>query len=352
MSGSIEELIVRAKPQGIDDVNRKFGQMKTNLNEAKGEMEDTAGSFGDLAGKFKGVLGAITAGLAVGVGGVLTQVPVLKQAMNGLKTVFQALGFQIDKAIRPFISDLSKEFFDLSNAIAEGDYEQVRKELQDIGNVLGQIDVGAVVDEISKAIGKLTKGINFEQVAKDITDFRNSLFNDIIDAISNFADNLTADDVEGASDSIITVLKDSLSTLITEVDWLQLLKSIIQLMGKIGEGVAKSIKNEIVDPLLNKIEEKFNEAIGDAKQIGKDLIKKIIEGLKDKIPDLESEIKDLPGGNVLLEGADTLEEGADTIQDETTQFVKGNTGNNEITLDGRTLNAALGRYGFADVARR
>jgi len=123
-------------------------------------------------------------------------------------------------------------------------------------------------------------------------------------------------------------------------------------MGKIGEGVAKSIKNEIVDPLLNKIEEKFNEAIGDAKQIGKDLIKKIIEGLKDKIPDLESEIKDLPGGNVLLEGADTLEEGADTIQDETTQFVKGNTGNNEITLDGRTLNAALGRYGFADVARR
>jgi len=335
MSGTVEELIVRAKPEGIDGVNRKFGQMKTNLNEAKGEMQDTAGSFSDLAGKFKGVLGAITAGLAVGVGGVLTQVPVLKQAMGGLKTVFQALGFQIDKALRPFISDLSKEFFDLSGAIADGDYEQVRKELQDIGNVLGQIDVGAAVDEISQALGKLTEGINFEQVAKDITDFRNDLLNDIIDAISNFADNLTADDVEGASDSIITVLKDSLSTLITEVDWFQLLKSIIQLMGKITEGVAKSIKNEIVDPLLNKIEEKFNEAIGDAKQIGKDLIAKIIEGLKDKIPDLESEISDLPGGNVLLEGADVVADGAEAVQEQTTNVVRGQTRRPTISLDGR-----------------
>jgi phage-related protein len=352
MSGSIEELIVRAKPEGIDDVNRKFGQMKTNLNEAKGEMQDTAGSFGDLAGKFKGVLGAITAGLAVGVGGILTQVPVLGQAMNGLKAVFQALGFQIDDELRPFISDLSKEFFDLSGAIADGDYEQVRKELQDIGNVLGQIDVGAAVDEISQALGKLTEGINFEQVAKDITDFRNDLLNDIIDAISNFADNLTADDVEGASDSIITVLKDSLSTLITEVDWFQLLKSIIQLMGKITEGVAKSIKNEIVDPLLNKIEEKFNEAIGDAKQIGKDLITKIIEGLKDKIPDLESEISDLPGGSVLLEGADTLAEGADTVQNQTTNFVRGKTSTPPIRLDGRRLDEQTGRYSFDRAARR
>jgi phage-related protein len=352
MSGTVEELIVRAKPEGIDGVNRKFGQMKTNLNEAKGEMQDTAGSFSDLAGKFKGVLGAITAGLAVGVGGVLTQVPVLKQAMGGLKTVFQALGFQIDKALRPFISDLSKEFFDLSGAIADGDYEQVRKELQDIGNVLGQIDVGAAVDEISQALGKLTEGINFEQVAKDITDFRNDLLNDIIDAISNFADNLTADDVEGASDSIITVLKDSLSTLITEVDWFQLLKSIIQLMGKITEGVAKSIKNEIVDPLLNKIEEKFNEAIGDAKQIGKDLIAKIIEGLKDKIPDLESEISDLPGGNVLLEGADVLADGADAAQEQTTNFVRGQTGSPTISLDGRRLDERTGRYSFDRAARR
>jgi len=114
---TIEELVVKAKPEGIDDTSRKFEGMQQDLEDSKDEMEETTGSLQDMATSWKGAMGAIVAGLAVGTAGLLAKVPVLGEAMSGLNMIISALGFQLDQTLRPVLQPLTDEFNDLANEI-------------------------------------------------------------------------------------------------------------------------------------------------------------------------------------------------------------------------------------------
>jgi hypothetical protein len=300
-----QELVVAIRSEGVKEVNDDLKKTDERMQETADSAGNSADRLSGFAKSIKGAMAAIVAGLAIGVAGVLTQVPVLGEATAGLKAIFESLGFQIDDKLRPFVSKLNTEFFDLASAISEGDYEQVRKEIKDIAGVFGDLDPAAVIDEVTTAFNKLTEGVNFskigsdliggfvsafegiaddidfQQVVNDFTTFRNNLLNKIIDTISNFADEITVKDIEETTSTLIETILTSAKRRATEVDWFQLLIAIIKLIGKINIGVAKAVKDELVDPLLDTIVSKFNEGVGQAKQLGKDLLSKIADGIRE-----------------------------------------------------------------------
>ena len=116
-----EELVVSITSDGTQET-------QDDLEGVEGAMEDTADSAGDSAEelegfsqRFQGALSAAVAGLAVGAAGLLSQVPVIGEAMSGLFAIVEALAFQMDSVLRPVLSPIADFFFDVANAIFEAD---------------------------------------------------------------------------------------------------------------------------------------------------------------------------------------------------------------------------------------
>lgn len=355
----IQELVVRATPEGMSDVNDGLESVERKVGETTTRVDKSADALGGLARKFKGAMTAIIAGLAVGVAGVLSQVPVLGEAMDGLKSIFNALGFQVDKRLRPFMNKLNQEFFELAGAIAAGDYEGVKQELTDIFNVFKNVDIGKVVGNFVDALQTLVSDINFEELAGRLIEFQAQLRNRFIDAISNFADELSVSDVQNVAATIIRIIKKQLFTQLASVDWLQLLIAIIKLIGKISAGVALAIKNEIVDPLIGAIGKKFDNAIGAASEWGKDLIDDFISGIKSKKSELKSAVRStirgaMPGGDMDFEISASAGGGGSGSGGSSNQGFIGSvtSGVSKVFLDGSRVDDHQGRYRKGNLTRR
>ena len=116
-----EELVVSITSEGTQET-------QDDLEGVESTMEDTADSAGDSADelegfskRFSGALSAAVAGLAVGAAGLLSQVPVIGEAMSGLFAILEALAFQMDSVLRPVLTPIGDFFFDMANAIFEAD---------------------------------------------------------------------------------------------------------------------------------------------------------------------------------------------------------------------------------------
>ena len=99
-------------------------------------MQDTADSAGDSAEelegfsqRFQGAMSAAVAALAVAAGGLLSQVPVIGELMEGLFAIVEAVAFQMDSVLRPALSGITDSLFDVANAIFDSDDE--------MGNLIG-----------------------------------------------------------------------------------------------------------------------------------------------------------------------------------------------------------------------
>jgi hypothetical protein len=44
---TVEELVVRAKPEGVNQTTKEFDDMQGEHEETEQQMDDTAGGFGD-----------------------------------------------------------------------------------------------------------------------------------------------------------------------------------------------------------------------------------------------------------------------------------------------------------------
>ena len=115
----VEELIVRAKPEGVSETTQELEGMEAQTEDSAEAMEDSADEMQGFARRFEGAMGAVIAGLAVASAGLLSQVPVIGEAMSGLFAILEAVAFQVDGVLRPALSPLSDLFFDISNAIFE-----------------------------------------------------------------------------------------------------------------------------------------------------------------------------------------------------------------------------------------
>lgn len=138
MAEDIEELVVRARPEGIDETSDELEGLEDQFGGTAEELDDTAGEMEGLSSRWQGALTAIMAGLAVAVGGLLSQVPILGELMSGLGAIIEAVAFQIDQLLRPVLTPLTNALFDISAAVFEADGA-----LGDLVGILGI--VGSVV---------------------------------------------------------------------------------------------------------------------------------------------------------------------------------------------------------------
>jgi len=329
---SIAELVVSAKPQGVDEVESEMNNLENTTQETTENLDQSAGMLSGLARKFKGGMMAIVGGLAIAAGGVLSQVPVLGQAMDGLKAIFQALAFQVDKKLRPFISKLSQEFFELSDAIFAGNYGQAKKEIGDSISLFSSIDVTRLIKD-------------FQDLAANAVGF-------LADSFRQANENITAGDIQAITAKVIRLIKRGFRKLINATDWSALIGDIIEFMGKFQEGASKAVNNEIVKPLTGYIEDNWKDWVKGAIQFGKDLVKNIAKGIKNNNVDLRNAVESMEiASGITLGDVGALSAmaggpvGMAAREAYNSDFIGSRgSGNSTIMIDGSRLNDTQGRY--------
>jgi hypothetical protein len=336
-------------------------------------MEDTADTaerqadqLGGFANKIKGAMAAIVAGLAIGAAGVLSQVPVIGEAFAGLKAVFQAFAFQIDKRLRPGLTKINKEFFELANAIFAGDYEQAKKELKDIGSAIKNLDLSGAIKEFTnfgkQAISFIGENVNAKQLVKDFNTLAANAIGALVDGVSSANENLTAEDFQQVTSTVISLIKDGLTKLINAADWSAFVGDIIDLMGKFQEGASKAVNNEIVKPLTGYIEDNWDDWVDAAIEFGKDLVENIAKGIKQNDESVINAIAgmeiasgitlgDIGALSAMAGGPVGMAAGAAVNRAAGTTNTTNDSGFSGIIMDGRKMAEDTGRY-FADASNR
>jgi methyl-accepting chemotaxis protein len=160
MNDESYELAVALKTENAEQTREEIEQTGDALDETVETLDESSDQAQELSKSFTGALSAITAGLAVVTGTLISKVPVLGESMSGLGAVAAAIGFQIDRTLRPALSKVNEELFSLSDAIfgAEGPAGTL------IG-VLGTLAiVGSAVAGALIAIGGLLPGLTISGV--------------------------------------------------------------------------------------------------------------------------------------------------------------------------------------------
>jgi len=141
----IEELIVAVKPEGLSETEEGLESVSESSEEAAENMEEQSAEMGGFAEKFQGAMDIAIGALSVASAGLLSQVPVIGEAMQGLFSVVEAVAFQMDQVLRPVLSPITELFFNLSDAIfgLEGPVGSIVGIVSTLGATLGGI-VGIV----------------------------------------------------------------------------------------------------------------------------------------------------------------------------------------------------------------
>jgi hypothetical protein len=93
--------------EGLSDSTEEVTQ---NLDEQTEQLTDFAQSW-------SGALTAVTVGLLAATGGLLSQIPLVGQAFDGLFAILQAVALQIDQVLRPAFGFLPGLFFKIASVI-------------------------------------------------------------------------------------------------------------------------------------------------------------------------------------------------------------------------------------------
>lgn len=116
---TIEELVIKATPEGISDVNEGLNSMEKNMDDTAESVEETSTNLDEAARGFKGAMGAVIGGLAVATTGLLSQVPIVGETVGSLGMILDTLVLKIDEDLRPALSSLSEDFREVDKDVRE-----------------------------------------------------------------------------------------------------------------------------------------------------------------------------------------------------------------------------------------
>jgi len=317
----VAEVVVRATPEGIDETQDKLEGLESSTEETTDELDETAAGLGGLSKKFGGAMGAIVGGLAVAVGGLLSQVPVLGELSDGIGAVIDSIAFKIDKRLRPAVSSVTDELFDLASDIDESDsiadaFLDTLQSLQEIRDIVITASVDFVIE------GDLGDVVNLPNISKLIALY--------------IQEQTPAIDlpVEGLAMAIRF--------------WLQ-------------ESVVKPIKNFSLagafDSIRNRLSNGFDSAISRARQWGRDLISKFIDGINSKLSSLRGILSNVSlGGGITIGDLSTGASAVSTIgrgESDSSGFIGSvASGVNKVFLDGAEVDNQQGRFRKDSLTRR
>lgn len=116
-NNEISELVVSMKPEGLSQTTEGLQSVEEQTQQTAETMEEQSESADGFADKFQGAMQVAVSALAIGAAGLLSQVPVLGEAMSGVFALVESVAFQMDKVLRPVISPITNLLFNMANAI-------------------------------------------------------------------------------------------------------------------------------------------------------------------------------------------------------------------------------------------
>jgi phage-related protein len=152
MADTVSEIVVKARPEGIQETEDGLGELEQSLQESGNAMQDISEQTDEIQSTWQGAMDALVAGLAVAAGGLLSQVPVLGSVFEGLLSIVKAVAYQMDKVLRPVLQPVANLLFQISEALFELDGP--------LGRIVGGIAtlatiIGGVVVPLAALASKL-----------------------------------------------------------------------------------------------------------------------------------------------------------------------------------------------------
>jgi len=292
---TVEELVVKATPTGIDDVNDQLEGMEKKVEESTAEVEDTGRSLDAMSGKFKGAMGAIVGGLAVAAGGILSRVPSIQGAVEQLGTTLDLLGLKIEEEFSDSLNTLNEDLAETNRKVSEADgpIDALMTAIDGIGQSIQNASVGALQRKIEDLIGvKVPENwldfgwdvitMDFDGAVKNLK----SIINDFL--YMNFEEgtilDTIADNFEGTKrkarrefnnmkENLKRIMGNTISALKNDV--FDFTDTFVEEV----KGIWNRSKKHF-NTLETKVGNKLDDIVDDALQAGKDLLDNFAEGLK------------------------------------------------------------------------
>lgn len=310
-----EEIVVALRSEGAEETQSDLQGVDEQLDETKGSLSDTSDEMQGFSRKMRGAMRSVIAGLAVAAAGLLSQVPVIGEAFSGLRAIFDALVLQIDSELRPGLTGLTNDLYDVAAAIHGGEETQgllpalvdVGEELQNINENIRNFSAEVVVDVIFDAPEFAVEHFIPEDPSEvSVNDIFDLTF-DVVTLMSGL----------GLAAAIVIEFKQRLRTEMQGVDWAQFGRNIaiditdgvmatdwssvaedvvglikrgmpLYLASQVGvaigreiwSGIASMTWGDLVDLLITFI--KRGSPMFLAYDIGTDLSKQVWDGLTDR----------------------------------------------------------------------
>jgi len=333
---TIQEIVVKATPDGMDDVVSQTNEMESAVKDSTEEMNDQAEAMSDLSEKFQGAMGAIVTGLAVAAAGLLAQIPILGELFGALGAVLDAVAFQLDRVFRPVLAPVTDLILDLADAIfeAEGPLATLAATVTGLAvaftAIVGPIlVVAAKVFSAAKVMGALAAA--GKVVIGVLTAIASAISLPAV-AVAALIAGLALlayhfrEEIANAIGTAVAFLKDFATR-------------------------AKQAANDVV----KRVTEAFTSLVDKAKDWGKSLIEKLVKGIKSAAGAVQDIVEgiNLTAGVTIGDVAGTVGEVGGAAADAGSNFI-GSVGQSasDIFLDGDKLNDNMGRRRKNALARR
>ena len=337
----VQELVVRAVPEGVSDTVDSLDKMNDRVEESTDEMEEQAESMSDLSKEFAGGMTTAAVGLAVAAGSLLTQVPVIGEAFSALGAVVSAIAFQIDNVLRPALVPFIELGLEAADTIYELDgaagtalgvlgalavaFSTVVLPAATLASKLGlavstkaaligagKALIGALATVASAlslplvAVGLLVAGLallawHFREEIVDavhtaidhlgnLTEWFTDAVSDAVDwgadLIGGWIDGITSVGLQDAVD-FVTGLADTFTDLVSDAwGWgTDLISEWVQAIQNVSLSDAISF--------IGRIKETITDMIDNAVEWGSDLVSGLISGIRSKVSDLSDTMSDV-----------------------------------------------------------
>jgi len=376
---TVEELVVKATPEGISEVEDGLEGMEEKAEETAESMEEQSKALGDISNKFAGAMGAITAGFAVVAGGLLSRVPVLGEAMSGLGAILDVVGMKIDQTLRPVLQPLTDLFFKIANAIGEtdgplGTLIGLFASVVAVGSAIASVVLGAVGTFLAFGgslstvigIGSTLIGI-IGSIASAIISLP-ALLVAAVAAIAAFAVAYitnwrgTRDKTDAIIGEIIQFVKNGFNTLVEKAK--NLLGEFVSVVGQFGRDVMTTLSDKLggVADIAFNLGKKFIlsllSGIESFAQLIVDSLTNILNANIQTINTILDKLPDSVSSKLSIDTVDKIESpsisaGVNAGASAAQNFIgRSGTRDTPIYLDGQRVDDNQGRYRKSSLTRR
>jgi len=351
-----EELTLAIQAENVGETQDKLEGVEKSMEETAESAGDSAEQLEDFSKRFQGAMGAAIAALATAAVGLLSQVPVIGEVFSGFRAIIDQLILQIDKDLRPALSDLTDDLFEVAKKTgdADGTFEALATAIRGVNNAFDAAAVSTIQNEIKNLTG-IT-------IPKNWLDFGWEVFTmdaqGAVDAIKksfkqlpNDLETLTGQPIREIFSGLATDAKSWGKNLFDNFRGgiRSRLSAVIDGFTSLGQGLmdwASSLADAAYDWGVGLIE-RFINGLKDTLSGAGDFLGEISAATGIDIPDVSA-----TGTATVIGGAVGGGAGAALANTAAGAFARsGRSGDGGTTLDGRQLTESTGRY-RSDPARR